>query len=190
MHIGVDVDEVLAEFTTGFLEYHNQVYGTQLSLGHCTQPDLHRTLGETPDVTWQRMLDYWETSAFDEIHPVDGSLEAIHFLKKYHALEVVSNRHSGLRKKTEAWLHKHYSDSFSAIHLNGTTSSLNISSKLKVCEERNLDLLIEDLLHNAQQCATEGRTVYLLNKPWNQCSHLPPNIIRVSHWEEIVRVLT
>ncbi|MEK6839531.1 MAG: hypothetical protein AABX72_01205 [Nanoarchaeota archaeon] len=188
MNIGVDCDEVLAQFIGSFLDYHNRLYGTQLCFEDCTRPELYHVLGETNAVTWQRMMDFWDTPTFDEIRPVSGSVEAVRELRKSNALEIVSSRHPGLLAKTETWIERHYEGCFSAIHFNGTDTNVLSRTKLDICRERQLDVLVEDSLSNALMCAN-GRRVYLLDKPWNQCSDLPSTITRVYYWDEVVRAL-
>jgi hypothetical protein len=66
-------------------------------------------------------------------------------------------------------------------------------SKPEMCAELGAVCLIDDSLTYANQCAATMRHVILFDYqrtyPWNQCADpLPPNVTRVSSWEEAVRV--
>ena len=49
-----------------------------------------------------------------------------------------------------------------------------------------VELIIEDSLETAEECASSGLRVLLFDCPWNQNSNLPEGIMRVKSWKEIV----
>ena len=70
------------------------------------------------------------------------------------------------------------------IHFSG---DIYEGRKLKdeICNDLNLDLIIEDSPYYSKNCAEKGIKVLLLDKPWNQnCEH--ENIIRVNNWKEVL----
>ncbi len=61
--------------------------------------------------------------------------------------------------------------------------------KAGICNALEIKVLIEDSYDNAISCSNSEIYVYLLNRPWNQANHLPPNVKRVNDWIEIERSL-
>ncbi len=62
----------------------------------------------------------------------------------------------------------------------------NIKEKAIVCSDCKVDLIVEDSLTHAIECAKRGIKVILFDKPWNQAS-LAENITRVKDWNEILQ---
>lgn len=94
MRIGIDLDDVLAEFLEALIAYHNERYGTTL---------------RTEDFMVYRFWEVW----------------------------------------------------------GGTR------------DEAEIDILIEDSVDYAKECADGKRKVLLFERPWNRLTQIPDNIIRV-----------
>ena len=54
--------------------------------------------------------------------------------------------------------------------------------------DNNINLIIEDSLIHAIECAKNGIKVILLNKGWNQ-GELHTNITRINSWKEVPQLL-
>ena len=61
--------------------------------------------------------------------------------------------------------------------------------KASICKELNVEIFIDDALHNAENIITAGVPVLLLDSPWNQTNTLHPLITRVHSWKEILEKL-
>lgn len=189
MKIGVDMDEVIAEFLFSFLEFHNEAYGTDVAKDQV--PDyfgLEQLLGCTTDEVKERILAFHETQHFSDIKPVEGAKDAITKLKRDHDLFIITARQDSVAEKTMRWLEVHFPDIFSGVHFMNHFSNDNVErSKREICDAIGIDIMIEDSLRYAEEIVTEHRPVFLLDRPWNRCDDLPPGITRVSSWPELLR---
>ncbi len=63
-----------------------------------------------------------------------------------------------------------------------------ILSKNVVINRLKLDVIIDDLLKGLGALAGNGVTVIIIDQPWNQ-GQLPPGVLRIKGWKEIVELL-
>jgi len=189
MNIGVDIDEVLAELTEAFLEYHNRTYGTSFKKKDMFSYSYHEVIGGTEEETRQKLLAFFNTDFFRNIKTVEGAKEAIALLAKKHQLSIITARPHFIRQQTEHLIESHFPKYFSSIILTNQWHGIGAKrSKSEVCKERKVSIMIDDSLHHAKDCAAQGIYVLLMDidYPWNQATELPENIKRVHSWEEIV----
>lgn len=190
MNIGVDIDEVLAELTEAFLEYHNDIYGTSFKKKDMFSYSYHKVIGGTEEEMRQKVLEFFNTEFFHNLKTVSGAKKAIALLAKKHQLSVITARPHVIRQQTEQLIARHFPKHFSSITLtNQWHGEGQRSFKSEVCKKKNISIMIEDSLHHAKDCAAQGIYVLLVDfkYPWNQTSEkLPENIKRVHSWKEIV----
>jgi hypothetical protein len=104
-----------------------------------------------------------------------------------HRLLVVTGRLSQHREHTrrllrQAGLLEVFED---VVHRDGEPTA---EYKSRIVRELRLDLLIEDELHVALEAARVPIPVLLFDRPWNQGT-LPPEIIRVTEWSQVLRLV-
>jgi uncharacterized HAD superfamily protein len=89
---------------------------------------------------------------------------------------------------TKEIVNKHFPKVFKGIHFTNAfpKDGSKTISKLEACDKERIDVLIDDNLKFALECAKEHRKVLLFDSPWNQAKELPKEIHRVYDWEEIV----
>jgi len=63
---------------------------------------------------------------------------------------------------------------------------LNANKKSDLCLKLGVEVLVDDCLEFAEECADKGIKVLLLDSPWNQTDSLPKNVKRMKNWDEIV----
>mgnify|MGYP001599086336 FL=1 len=173
MIIGIDVDEVLAEMLEAFLEFHNQNYKTALQKKDMFSYSFHEVIGGTDEETRKKLIAFFDTDLFQNIRPVQGSLEAISRLAKEHKLCIITARPNILRVQTERWLQQYFPDCFQSIDLTNQWHGEG-SRKLKseVGKKNKIDMMIDDSLHHAQDCASQG--IYTLLADFQYpCNRLP-----------------
>lgn len=186
MKIGIDLDEVLADFLPALIEYHNATYGTALDREQFQSYRFWETWGGTRDETIQKVYDFHKSSYFRDIKPVDGSQDAVGMLKQTNDLVVVTSRQDAIAQATVAWVTQHFSDSFSGVYLaNHYSQNGSPTTKKQICDSLGIDVLIEDSLEYALECLTPKRKILLLDCPWNRSLELPQGIYRVGSWEDI-----
>lgn len=184
--IGVDFDDIIILFNDGLHEYHNAIYGTSVKRSDITTYDIHDVWGCEPHEAVRRVHEFYRTSEHDSLLPVEGVVDALARLKKDHDLHIITSRGEETRELTERWIARHFPGTFSSVvFTNGYSEKKGKKrTKVEVCDELGVDLMIEDSLSQAQAIAGSGRRVILLDCPWNQgaCAQ---NIVRVSDWKGI-----
>ena len=195
MKIAVDVDDVLVPLAKTFYDYHNKNFGTDIdgdSLIHYRW-DHHMNIPLSQSV--KRVNDFYKTDLFKNMPIFENAKESLKQLSKDHELVIISSRFGVSKEFTKEWANKEFPDIFSDIIFSAEyhyeeeyKKSKNIKEKAFVCLDNNINLIIEDSLIHAIECAKNGIKVFLLDKPWNQ-GELPDNITRVKNWNEISQEL-
>ncbi len=188
MKIGIDIDNVLSELSASMDLWHNRVHGTNLEEKDHVAFDLESIWTCSKEESIKKILEFFDSSEFKATKIVLGAIEGVKSLTEDHELHVITSRADKVFDETIAWLNKHFSDSFHKVHFTGQMCGAKSGnrSKAMVCKEYGINILIEDALHYANNCANEGVKVLLFDWPWNQSEELHPNIIRVKSWQEIL----
>ena len=186
MKIAVDLDEVLSQSMPALIKYHNDKYGTSLKTEDFKSYKFEEIWGGNLIEAINKVNDFHQSKYFDNVLPVKGAKEVLEKLKKNNELFILTARSEDMREKTEKFVEKYFPKIFSKIYftnhfaLNGTETT-----KKEMCDTLDIDVLIEDNIKYAGECATEKRKIYLMDYPWNQSDKLPKNVIRVHSWQEI-----
>lgn len=189
MNLGLDMDDILAEFVDGFLQFHNDLYGTTVRKKEMFTYHFEDVVGITKDQIEERLLQFYTTDYFQNIKPVSGAEKGIDELAQSHELAVITARPYIIRLETERWLNQYFSNCFASIDLTNQFQYRDQGNKRKKSEvgkERGIQMMVEDNPKHADDCASQGIPVLLLDYPWNQTVELPENIKRVHSWREIV----
>ena len=89
--IGVDLDDTVIEFVTGFLAYHNRVYGSALSWHHLPDFDWHGVLGCTKGEASRRVIEFFHSDEHQQLGAVPGAKEALLLLRaKYDIIGITA----------------------------------------------------------------------------------------------------
>jgi 5'(3')-deoxyribonucleotidase len=75
--LAVDVDEVLAQFVAGLAAFHNETYGTSLSVADFSSYRFKDVWGGTDAEATEKVHKFFESEHFLNLAPVPGSLEAV-----------------------------------------------------------------------------------------------------------------
>lgn len=184
MKIGIDIDEIIVEFVRGYLQLYNQKYNKTLSLDEVFSYNLFEPLKISREASIELADEYYDSEGFDNILFVDGAEEGIKKLNKDYELIFVTARPSHVKKKTEIFIKNLFPDLDSKIFYSKNIWEEGLF-KSEICKTHQCDVLIEDDLKHALECAENGIKIILLDKPWNQnVEH--ENIIRAKNWDEIL----
>ena len=187
MKIGIDLDEVLADFLPAFIEYHNDTYGTSLVREQFHSYRFWETLGGTREEAIQKVYDFHKTPNFKNMKPVLDSQESVDILKQNNDLVVVTSRQDDVAKVTREWITQHFPNVFSEIYFtNHYSQNGSSTTKKQICNSVGVDILIEDSLEYALECLNSKRRILLLDCPWNRSYELPQGIYRVNSWKDII----
>lgn len=185
--IGIDIDEVLSDTVVGFLKFFNNKHGTKHTYDEITDYSFTKSLNISPDEEKANLMEFFASKYFVDIEPITGSVEAIQKLSRTNELFAISSRPPVLMSLTNFWLDKYFKGCFREVILTDSHFDSSIT-KSKVCIEKHLDYFVEDVMKYAEDCASVGVTVFLLDKPWNRIE-TGNNVIRVKDWLEILSKL-
>jgi len=187
MKIGIDLDEVLADFLPALIEYHDANYGTSLVREQFQSYRFWETWGGTREEAIQKVYDFHKTSYFKNMKAVLGSQEAVGILKRNNDLVVVTSRQDDVAEATRGWIAQHFPNVFSEVYFANHYSQNGSSiTKKQICDSVGVDVLIEDSPEYALECLNPNRKILLLDCPWNRSSELPQGIYRVNSWKDII----
>lgn len=190
MKIALDLDEVIADTLCTIIQFHNDTYGTRLTREQFTSYRFWEIWGGTREEAVDKVHAFHRTSYAHSVRPVAGAQDAVCALGKENDLYIVTSRANEFVGKTEQWLATHFPGAFAEVHFANHYSKNDRTEKSKadICEKLGVQMLVEDSVDFAIECAREGRDVFLLDRPWNQTDRLPSGVYRVSSWEEIMEI--
>ncbi len=190
-NIGFDLDDVLLNFSDALREHMNRKYEMNVQRYELKTFYIEEFFGISPEET-RRAIDVF---FFHDDHaksmPMEGAREVVEELSKDNKLFIVTAKPNTLEQQTIGWLDKHYPGIFEQVHFaNFFGTGIERRKKSDICRELNLDIFIDDSLDNAIDVAGAGIPVLLFDSPWNQIENLPPLVLRVYSWSDILKALT
>lgn len=189
MKIGVDLDAIVADMMTPLISFHNKNYGTNTKLSDHITFSIEKIWNCTEEEAIERCYKFFQSDFMNQIEPVFGAIEGINFLSRKHELHVITSRPDFIKDHTNEWIDKYFPKKFKSINNSNQFSKKggSMRKKSEICKELKVDLMIEDHLAYAYDCAALNIKILLMNTPWNQTKKLPKNITRVYSWKEIVK---
>src|SRR4030042_2982364 len=106
MKIGIDIDEIIAEFVRGYLELSNYLIKKNLIFEDVFTYCLWEPLGITRKEAYELAEEYYNSKDFENIMLVEGAKEGIKKLNKRHELIFVTARPNYIREKTKLFIKK------------------------------------------------------------------------------------
>ena len=187
MIIGTDLDDVLTDFVGGLAKYLNKFYGTSFTRDDFYTFDLQEVWGGTREEAIQKVLDFYRSDFFKNLKPFEDAQEAVNLLSQKHEMIIITSRPRFIEKETVTWVEKYFPGNFSKIYFAKDHADINQGKeKLEICEEVNVDVLIDDCLEHLTKHKNNTR-LFLYDAPWNRNKFTPNGIERVKSWKEIVR---
>jgi uncharacterized HAD superfamily protein len=192
MRIGLDMDEVLAQFLATFIVYHNEKYNTNHRLEDVHEFELWKVWGGTKEEIAERIRQFVVEGRVLTLPPVPMAQMIIESLKEDNELFVITARHDAGRESSEKWLEEHFPETFREVHMSNDAHKENSSNKTKadICKDIGIDIMIEDSYLYAEGIAAEGIPVILLNYSWNISKPHTDNIFRARDWSEVPKVIS
>ncbi len=191
--IGIDLDDVLADFHTSLMNYHNQMYSTFLKPGDFKTYLFNEVWGGTLEEAIQKVNDFHHSVYFKKISPISDSVSSVDALSRENELFIITSRPIFIKEETEKWLDKFFRNKFSGIFYSSnhyTKAENSGKTKSQQCKELKISVLIDDSLDYVKQCPSIGiRGILFGDYPWNQNGNLPLNVFRVKNWKEVLEQL-
>ncbi|MGM5484388.1 MAG: 5' nucleotidase, NT5C type [Nanobdellota archaeon] len=185
MRIAIDMDDVIADFSSAFIRFYNENYGTGLKKEEIFTYDLWRVVGEDKEGFLRKLKPLFSSDALEELNPLPGAVESLKELSRKHELIIVTARQEKNKEKTYNWIDKHLPGVFDKIVFTNRFNDDELR-KVDVCTDHGASLIIEDNYDNARECLPH-LDVILMDQPWNR-EHLE-GARRVKSWAEIMEVL-
>lgn len=169
MRLGVDMDETVARMLSKILPLYNEKYNDTLHEEFIYTYSISQFLNPLCKNIFE---EYATDSLIENMEVMDGAVEALTYLSKYHDIYFVTAGHPYTLKARDNWLNRVF--------------SFYRSSNLIVCREKqllNLDVLIDDWENNLIGGAYR-RLLY--TRPWNEkvATNLY-GIERIHTWKEV-----
>lgn len=186
MKIGIDLDDVLLDFNSAFLVFHNAKYGTNAKREDMKSFFIEEVWEMTHEEAHRRIDEFYKTPEHENAVPIAGAVEAIDILKKDHELYLVTAKPSWLKGNVDAWVAAYFPSAFKeTVFTRMTLLDKSARKKSEICKELGIEAFVDDSMHNAKDIGESGIPVFLIDAPWNQGA-LPRNVKRVKGWGEIV----
>lgn len=174
--VAVDLDQTLAHTLEAMIDWHNQVYNTCLTMADFDTHDYSRIWGGSHEEACLKVREFYDSPHFERIQPIhDFALETLKILKKRKfTLVIITSRQQFIAEETKKFVDKHYPGIFESIYFCNLGLSdaeqLEYVSKPKsaICQEIGVDVLIDDGLDHAIDCATSLDIEVLLYDRKNQ----------------------
>lgn len=189
MTIAFDVDEVLAAFQLGWIEFNNTKYGTNLKFSDIIDFSYAKVMHISEDEVFKRIFEFYETEIITRLIPVEGAIDAVNVLSPDNELYVITSRPTEIADMTRSWLNRYYENKFKEILFTGQISRGGFDHKVTkadLCKQYGVDWLVEDAVIHAEHVAQAGINVALLEKPWNNEVEVTlDRIKRISSMQEL-----
>ncbi len=188
MRIVCDMDDVLASLVDPFLRFENSQYGTSFTREDIKTYDFWEHIGCTKEEGVEKLDRFFATPAFANLPVVGGAIKGVGALSD-HELYIVTSRPKYTADVTRDWAERKFPNTFSDIKFSQTWTNPEANKgKSGLCKSLGAELIVEDCLAYASECAEKGIRAVLLDNPWNQGEELN-GVIRVYSWAEAVSVI-
>jgi len=185
MIIGIDIDNTITH-TTEMIMHYARIFGQERGLNTIPDPSyyyLEDALGWDKE-TADEFLSLYLGRIYAEMQPKEQAIEVIRGLKREHEVILITSRNRQFPQVEEVtvnWLAQN-GIVYDRLILN-TTSNMHFFSKLAVCLENQVEVMIEDHYELVSEISPII-PVIMFEYPYNR--HLSSdNIIRVKHWNEV-----
>lgn len=185
MKIGIDIDEVIADFMKHFLEYSNSKNNTSFRLSDIKSYHLWETeIHDSKEESVKEVLEFQNSGEFEGVSLIEGVKDVLEKISKTHEIYFITSRPEDIKDKTENFLRKNFpKNKFKVIYSGEIYGG---KSKAEICNDFEIPIMIEDNAFYALDCANNGIKVFLLDKPWNKIYEEHPNIIKINHLKEVL----
>ncbi|MDR0373026.1 MAG: hypothetical protein LBI79_05665 [Nitrososphaerota archaeon] len=174
VHLGFDIDGVIANFSLPLIERIRRDYGVVVKESDIYCYDLNVVFG----ITKAEETKLVEDILIDNLPLYDGAKETLEQLNKEgHSIYLLTGRWGHLREATEMWLKEngvHYTE----LHL------LDVGKKYQA-NVAPLDVIVEDSLGEAIEWSGKVKNILIYDHPWNKTLNVRGLTKRVYCWSDI-----
>ncbi|KAF5375195.1 hypothetical protein D9758_000028 [Tetrapyrgos nigripes] len=164
--IAVDLDDVLSQTNAKVAEWHNEKYGTKMTLSDFYYYYYWKNpyWGDLQE-TFRKVNDFYATKQIFEASPVPGAREGVQALRDMgFRLIIVTARTTDVKEESWKWVERWFPGMFDSVVCTSQFKDANKAghevttklSKAQVCADLKACLLIDDSAENAFQVATSS----------------------------------
>lgn len=188
MKIGLDLDEVSANFLDSLLLFYQEKTGNLLSKDNFKTYNFWESgIGKNREEAIKIAHEFHDSKHFDDIKPIEKAIESVNSLLDDNEILIVTSRPVPWKDKTENWVKKYLSKIKPKIIYSGDFHNQG-KTKAELCEEEGVEIMIEDNADYALGCAKREIFVVLFDQPWNQnVEH--EKIKRVKNWQQALNAI-
>lgn len=171
MVISFDLDDVLAEFQRGWVQFNKLVYNEDYAYEDFTVFNYEIVMGIEKDEVYKRIFEFYHHESFEELEPVRGMLEITKKLVVSNELHVLTSRSSEIADITKRWISKLYPGVFKKIHFTGQISRNGFNhsvTKGDICQQIGAAFHIDDAAIHFKDIVAAGTQVIVYTRPWNR----------------------
>lgn len=193
MKIGIDIDDVIAEFRKGFLRYYKQKENFDAEKAYSSY-SVKRFFSDAEKVD-KEIDNFHYLPELEELDLVEGSKEIVNNLVEKHEVVFITSRPKEHKEPTKRFIKKYFPEDLKIIHSEEMDKTIDKNkepvTKGDICEKESIDIMIEDNPRYAKDCAERGIFVFILEKPWNKGYSFENhrNVEKIKHWGEALEKL-
>jgi len=199
--IGVDLDNVLFDFTPAFCEYSNAEFGTDLT-SYSYHEHWAKIWGQNDELLpHNELMDRWHymigEKFFEKILPIKNAAEILRRLKELgYELVVLTTRSANnpaddkeIRRQTRDSLSRDFSGIFDEIHFLGIWKGADQEkghqiTKSELFDKLNLDYLIDDQTKHVNAINASGEPRGILFGSFAHQEDAAPNTPHFDSWND------
>lgn len=186
--IAVDIDDVIFTFVPSFSDYHNQVFGTNVTVEDLVDYSLMSVYFqcESSELT-RRIEQFFADVDTLKLPPITGAVDKLTALSQEHELYAISSRSASIMPHSQAYLNYYLPGVFSEIYHTSQYSVNNGCGERKsdACRRLGIHQMIDDHLGNIDDLYQHGIAGVLFGDyAWNRY-HQPGQYTRASGWHEV-----
>lgn len=186
MIIGVDLDDTLVCCIKHFLDFYNDKHNTEFAVDDINAYGMWDVFGCSKESVMADISEFYSHPAFDNLTPIEGSVQAVQRLTQEHDIYLITARPSYEEGKIRNMIEFNYRSCFKDIILTDQVFEKdNARKKSEICNDIGAKLMIDDSISHAYDCISEGIDVFLMDMPWNQSYKADDKITKVYSWKDI-----
>lgn len=113
--LAFDLDEVVGEFVAPLCSFHNEAFGTSLSIRDFHGYEFFRVWGGTAEESTVKVQAFFRSPWFlERIKPLPGAFEVLKELQLHFDLCIVTSRQLAIAEVTKKWVNEHMPGIFTA----------------------------------------------------------------------------